>query len=242
MLHYVLARLQHSAWFRLLEPLSQTLAFDALNAKYTQSLQQAQAQNTQIFPHLRQIFRAFEATPFERLHTILLGQDPYPGTFKHEGIEKPFACGLSFSVPRAAPLPPSLRNIYQELHTSLNTPLSRHGDLSTWAHQGVLLLNSILSVPRGQSRGHANLGWEDFTDHILSALSQLDRPLLFIFLGRVAQEKKKVLHPNPKHLVLCAPHPSPLAQAHPPTFLGSGVFKEAQEFLLAQHIPMDWTL
>lgn len=242
MLHYILARLQHSTWFSLLEPLSQTPAFDTLNAKYTESLQQAQAQNTQIFPPMRQIFRAFETTPFEKLHTILLGQDPYPGTFKQDQQERPFACGLSFSVPRVAPLPKSLQNIYQELHASLNTPLSGHGDLSTWAKQGVLLLNSILSVPKGQPKGHAHLGWESFTDGVLSALSQLDRPLLFILLGKVAQEKRKVLTHNPRHLVLCAPHPSPLAQSRPPTFLGSGVFKQAQNFLQTQNISMDWAL
>ncbi|BCZ16753.1 Uracil-DNA glycosylase Ung [Helicobacter sp. NHP19-003] len=242
MLHYILTRLQNTAWFGLLEPLSQTPTFSTLEHNYTASLRQAQAQNTQIFPPMRQIFRAFEETPFEKLHTILLGQDPYPGTFKHEHQEKPFACGLSFSVPRMAPLPPSLQNIYKELHASLNTPLSRHGDLRAWASQGVLLLNSILSVPRGQPKGHAHLGWESFTDGVLSALSQLERPLLFIFLGKVAQEKRKVLTHNPKHFMLCAPHPSPLAQARPPTFLGSGVFKQAQEFLQAQNIPMDWAL
>ncbi|BDQ29225.1 Uracil-DNA glycosylase Ung [Helicobacter ailurogastricus] len=242
MLAYILARLQTTEWFSLLEPLSQTSAFSALNAKYTESLKQAQAQNTQIFPSMRQIFRAFEATPFEKLHTILLGQDPYPGTFRHNDQERPFACGLSFSVPQVAPLPKSLQNIYKELHASLNIPISRHGDLSAWAHQGVLLLNAILSVPKGQPKGHAHLGWESFTDGVLSALSHLDRPLLFIFLGKVAQEKIQTLTPNPKHLILCAPHPSPLAQNHPPTFLGSGVFKKAQEFLQAQNIPMQWVL
>ncbi|BCZ18393.1 Uracil-DNA glycosylase Ung [Helicobacter sp. NHP19-012] len=242
MLRCILTRLQNTAWFELLEPLSRTPAFSALNDNYTESLKAAQAQNTQVFPPMRQIFRAFEATPFEKLHTILLGQDPYPGTFKHDNQEKPFACGLSFSVSRIAPLPKSLQNIYKELHISLNTPLSKHGDLSAWAHQGVLLLNAILSVPKGQPKGHAHLGWENFTDQILNMLSQLDRPLLFIFLGRVAQEKMKVLSQNSKHLILCAPHPSPLAQSRPPVFLGSGVFKKAQEFLKAQRISMQWAL
>ncbi|WP_104640356.1 uracil-DNA glycosylase [Helicobacter bizzozeronii] len=242
MLFHILERLKKSAWHGLLMPIAGTLEFKTLNQNYMQSLRSAQIKRTRVFPLPTELFKAFECTPLECLHTILLGQDPYPGTFKHQGQEYPLAMGLSFSVPKAAPIPKSLQNIYKELSQSLNMVPSSHGDLQAWAAQGVLLLNAILSVEKNRPKSHESLGWESFTNQVLRQLSTLQRPLVFMFLGKVAQEKIKLLSPNPQHLILSAPHPSPLAQSRPPLFLGSGVFYKAQEFLQAQNIPMDWAL
>ncbi len=221
-------------------PIVSTPEFKTLNQNYMQSLKIAQMKHTRVFPLPTELFKAFECTPLECLHTILLGQDPYPGTFMHQDQEYPLAMGLSFSVPRVAPIPKSLQNIYKELFSSLNITPSLHGNLQGWARQGVLLLNAILSVEKNKPKSHESLGWETFTDQVLRQLSTLQRPLVFMFLGKVAQEKIKLLSPNPQHLVLSAPHPSPLAQTRPPLFLGSGVFNKAQEFLQAQNIPMEW--
>lgn len=242
MLFYILERLRGNAWHDLLMPIACSSDFKTLNQNYMQSLRGAQRQRTRVFPLPTELFKAFECTPLERLHTILLGQDPYPGTFLYQNQERPLAMGLSFSVPREAPIPKSLQNIYQELLLSLRIKPSQHGNLQAWAERGVLLLNAILSVEKNKPKSHALLGWENFTDQILRQLSTLDRPLVFMLLGRVAQEKIKLLSPNPQHLILSAPHPSPLANLRHPAFLGSQVFLKAQNFLASQHIPMDWAL
>ncbi|WP_120945522.1 uracil-DNA glycosylase [Helicobacter labacensis] len=242
MLFYALARLANTSWSALLEPLTQSQAFATLNENYKQALIQAQARQKLVFPLPSALFKAFEVTPLETLHTILLGQDPYHGVFKHHQRTYPLAMGLSFSVPSHAPIPKSLQNIYQELHQSLNIPKPSHGNLEDWAKQGVLLLNALLSVEQERPKSHAHLGWEHFTNGILTQLSKLERPLVFIFLGKLAQEKCQCLVKNPQHLILCAPHPSPLAQHKPPFFLGSGVFVKAQTFLQAQGISMQWGL
>ncbi|BCD70926.1 uracil-DNA glycosylase [Helicobacter suis] len=241
MLFHILERLRKSAWFALLEPLSQSAFFSTLNQNYMQSLKEAHKKNTRVFPLFTQIFRAFEDTPLEKLHTILLGQDPYHGTFMHQNQEYPLACGLSFSVPKNAPIPQSLQNIYKELSANLQIKPSC-GDLAPWAKQGVLLLNAILSVEKNRAKSHAGLGWEYFTDGVLNQISQLERPLVFIFLGKVAQEKIKLLKPNPKHLIITAPHPSPLAQLRNSNFLGSRIFNQAEDFLKEQGVLMDWFL
>ncbi|MFC3847752.1 uracil-DNA glycosylase [Helicobacter baculiformis] len=241
MLFHALERVPH-AWGALLKPIIQSPHFEALNKNYMQALTDAQKRHTRVFPFPSALFKAFEATPLERLHTILLGQDPYHSTFIECSQEYPLAMGLSFSVPNRAPIPQSLRNIYQELHQSLHIPKPTHGNLESWAQQGVLLLNAILSVEKNKAKSHGHLGWEHFTNSVLIQLSTLERPLVFIFLGRVAQEKIKLLTPNTQHLILSAPHPSPLAQHRAPFFLGSGVFLRAQEFLEEKGIPMQWAL
>ncbi len=239
---YALARLAKSPWNAFLQPLAQNAAFANLNENYKQALTQAQQRHKLVFPFPHALFKAFEATSLETLHTVLLGQDPYHGIFKYHQCTYPLAMGLSFSVPDHAPIPKSLQNIYQELYQSLGIPKPTHGNLEGWAKQGVLLLNALLSVEQERPKSHAHLGWEHFTDGVLTQLSQLERPLVFIFLGKVAQEKRKYLVENPQHLILCAPHPSPLAQHRPPFFLGSGVFAKAQAFLQEHGIPMQWDL
>ncbi|WP_104696092.1 uracil-DNA glycosylase [Helicobacter salomonis] len=242
MLFHALARLETSAWNSLLQPLTRGVSFSALNRNYMQAITDAQKRRKRVFPLPNALFKAFEVTPLESLHTVLLGQDPYHGTFEYQKQEYPLAMGLSFSVPSHAPIPKSLQNIYQELHQSLDIPKPAHGNLQAWAEQGVLLLNAILSVEQNQAKSHAHLGWEGFTDQILNQLSKLERPLVFIFLGKVAQEKRKFLVHNPQHLILSAPHPSPLAQHRPPFFLGSEVFSKAHAFLQEKGISMQWGL
>ncbi|WP_104637388.1 uracil-DNA glycosylase [Helicobacter felis] len=241
MLFHALERLPPE-WSAFLQPAIQNPHFKHLNHNYMQALTEAQKHQTRVFPLPNALFKAFEATPLESLHTILLGQDPYHGVFTYKNQEHPLAMGLSFSVPTHAPIPKSLQNIYKELQQSLHIFPPKHGNLQSWAKQGVLLLNAILSVEKNKAKSHAHLGWESFTDLILVQLSNLQRPLVFIFLGRVAQEKIKLLNPNPQHLILSAPHPSPLAQRKPPFFLGSGIFSRAQSFLKQKNIPMRWDL
>ncbi len=133
---------------------------------------------------------------------MIIGQDPYHGPNQ--------AHGLSFSVQRGVALPPSLRNIFHELHTDLGVPIPRHGDLTHWAEQGVLLLNSVLTVEAGQPTSHQKQGWEDFTDHVIDVLNQQREHIVFILWGAYAQRKGQRIDPN-KHLILKAAHPSPLA-------------------------------
>ncbi|WP_104750157.1 uracil-DNA glycosylase [Helicobacter cynogastricus] len=242
MLFHALEKLKNNPWMEFLKPITQSAPFATLNQNYMQALSDAQARQTRVFPPPNALFKAFEATPLESLHTILLGQDPYHGIFTYKNQEHPLAMGLSFSVPIHAPIPKSLQNIYQELQQSLHISLPTHGNLQSWAKQGVLLLNAILSVEKNKAKSHGHLGWESFTDSILIQLSHLQRPLVFIFLGRVAQEKIKLLNSNPQHLILSAPHPSPLAQRRPPFFLGSGIFSHAQSFLNQKNIAMRWDL
>ena len=155
-----------------------------------------------IFPPADDIFNAFHLTPLRDVKVVILGQDPYHG----EGQ----AHGLCFSVRPGVEIPPSLVNIYQELHDDLGCTIPNHGCLVKWAQQGVLLLNTVLTVRAHQANSHKEIGWEKFTDAAIRKVSEQDRPIVFILWGRPAQAKKYMLH-NPKHLILEAPHPSPLS-------------------------------
>ena len=155
-----------------------------------------------IFPPADDIFNAFHLTPLRDVKVVILGQDPYHG----EGQ----AHGLCFSVRPGVEIPPSLVNIYQELHDDLGCTIPNHGCLVKWAQQGVLLLNTVLTVRAHQANSHKEIGWEKFTDAAIRKVSEQDRPIVFILWGRPAQAKKSMLH-NPKHLILEAPHPSPLS-------------------------------
>ena len=155
-----------------------------------------------IFPPADDIFNAFHLTPLRDVKVVILGQDPYHG----EGQ----AHGLCFSVRPGVEIPPSLVNIYQELHDDLGCTIPNHGCLVKWAKQGVLLLNTVLTVRAHQANSHKEIGWEKFTDAAIRKVSEQDRPIVFILWGRPAQAKKSMLH-NPKHLILEAPHPSPLS-------------------------------
>lgn len=196
------------------------------------------AANATIFPPSALTFHALNLTPPSKVRVVILGQDPYHGSIFHNGTEIPQAMGLSFSVPSGVPIPPSLRNIYKELESSLDFTPPNHGDLSAWAQRGALLLNAILSVEKGKAASHRHFGWEQFTDAIISALSREFSGIIFMLWGNYARKKSALIDPT-RHVIITAPHPSPLAQG----FLGSGVFLHAQRALRDMGAaPFDWSL
>ena len=186
-----------------------------------------------VYPPADDIFNAFHFTPLREVKVLLLGQDPYHN--EHQ------AHGMSFSVlPDQKDIPPSLQNIYQELHDDLGCDIPNNGYLKKWADQGVLLLNTVLTVRAHQANSHQGRGWEEFTDAAILALNKQDRPIVFILWGRPAQMKEKMLN-NPNHLILKAAHPSPLS-AHN-GFFGSRPCSQTNRFL-EQHglAPIDWQI
>lgn len=186
----------------------------------------------QIFPPADDIYNAFHLTPLHEVKVVILGQDPYHGAGQ--------AHGLCFSVRPGVDIPPSLVNIYQELHDDLGCTIPNHGCLTKWAKQGVLLLNTVLTVRAHQANSHKGIGWEEFTDAAIRKLNEQDRPIVFMLWGRPAQAKKSMLH-NPRHLILEAPHPSPLSAYR--GFFGSRPFSQANRFLEAQGVePVDWQI
>ncbi|MFV5343724.1 uracil-DNA glycosylase [Acinetobacter oleivorans] len=194
--------------------------------------QEKQAQKI-IYPPSKQIFSALNTTPLAEVKVVILGQDPYHGPNQ--------ANGLSFSVQKGIALPPSLRNIFHELHTDLGIPAPRHGDLTKWATQGVLLLNSVLTVEAGQPTSHQKQGWEAFTDEVIDVLNEQREHIVFILWGAYAQRKGQRINRD-KHLVLTAAHPSPLA-ANRGGFFGCKVFSKTNQYLKQHGIePIDWQL
>lgn len=186
----------------------------------------------EIYPRGRDLFAAFAHTPFDDVRVVILGQDPYHGPGQ--------AHGLCFSVPKGVPAPPSLENIFKEIERDLKIKRPAHGCLETWAKQGVLLLNSVLSVERGLAASHQKKGWEGFTDAAISALAKEREHLVFMLWGAYAQKKGQFIDRN-RHCVLESVHPSPLS-AHR-GFLGCGHFSKANAYLV-QHgtKPIDWSL
>ncbi len=185
-----------------------------------------------IYPPSEDILNAFHLTPLKQVKVMILGQDPY-----HEPGQ---AHGLCFSVSEGTPIPPSLVNIYKELNDDLGCPIPGSGCLEKWAKEGVLLLNAVLTVRAHQAASHQGKGWETFTDAVIEILNKEDRPIVFILWGNFARSKKSLLN-NPKHLILEAPHPSPLS-AHR-GFFGSKPFSKANDFLRANGVePIDWCL
>jgi uracil-DNA glycosylase len=185
-----------------------------------------------VYPRGRDIFRAFQLTPFEQVRVVILGQDPYHGPGQ--------AHGLCFSVPDGIPAPPSLQNIFKELERSPGIPHPKTADLSPWARQGVLLLNATLTVRDGEAGSHQRHGWERFTDAAIAALAREREGLVFLLWGRYAQDKEAMIDPD-RHYILKAPHPSPLS-AHR-GFIGCGHFATTNEILAAQgQPPIDWSL
>ena len=184
------------------------------------------------FPAPDDIFNALHLTPLSQVKVVILGQDPY-----HNDGQ---AHGLCFSVKPDVEIPPSLINIYQELHDDLGCRIPNNGYLVKWAKQGVLLLNTVLTVRAHQANSHRGIGWEQFTDAIIEAVDRQDRPVVFLLWGRPAQMKKSMLH-NPKHLILEAPHPSPLSAYR--GFFGCRHFSQANAFLERNGIlPIDWQI
>lgn len=195
-------------------------------------LRERKAAGAQVFPPGPQIFAAFDATPFDDVNVVILGQDPYHGPGQ--------AHGLCFSVPPGVAVPPSLLNIYKEIERDLGIPRPDHGCLLPWARQGVLLLNAVLTVEAGRAGAHQGKGWEGFTDFVVDTLNREREGLVFLLWGSYAQAKGKVIDSR-RHRVLKAPHPSPLS-AHR-GFLGCGHFSAANEYLVRRgRKPIDWSL
>ena len=193
-------------------------------------LREEKAQGKPVFPPGPAIFNAFNSTPFDQVRVVILGQDPYHGPGQ--------AHGLCFSVPEAVRPPPSLVNIFKELHRDLGLPIPTHGCLQRWAEQGVLLLNAVLTVEQGKAASHQGRGWERFTDAAIERLNRDREGLVFLLWGSYAQKKGSLID-RQRHLVLTAPHPSPLS-AHR-GFIGCGHFSRVNEYLLDRgETPIDW--
>lgn len=186
-----------------------------------------------VFPPADDIFNALHFTPLSEVKVLILGQDPYHNYHQ--------AHGLSFSVlPDQTEIPPSLQNIYKELQTDLGCRIPNNGYLKKWADQGVLLLNTVLTVRAHQANSHQGKGWEQFTDAIIRAVNEQDRPIVYMLWGKPAQGKIPMLD-NPRHLILTAPHPSPLSAYR--GFFGCKHFSRANEFLQSNGVkPIDWQI
>ena len=188
--------------------------------------------NKTIYPKMSEIFNAFTKTSYDNVKVVILGQDPYHGENEAEG--------LSFSVKVGIQKPPSLINIFSELKNDLGIDPPNHGSLVSWAEQGVLLLNSTLTVVKDCPRSHANRGWEIFTDEVIKIINQKDTPVVFILWGSDARSKKSLIT-NKKHLIIESAHPSPLSAYR--GFFGSKPFSKTNEFLIKNNIkPIDWKI
>ncbi len=185
-----------------------------------------------IYPDMYDIFNALKFTPFNDVKVVIIGQDPYhqPGQ----------AHGLCFSVKKGVAVPPSLQNIYKELHADLQLPIPSHGELTSWAHQGVLMLNNVLTVRDSQPNSHKTIGWEIFTDRIIEILNTREKPIVFMLWGANARKKAELIT-NPAHLKLTAAHPSPLSAYN--GFFGCKHFSKANKFLIDNGMkPIDWNI
>ena len=206
---------------------------EEMEKDYYQELQafvQKRRAEVRVFPEEKNVFNALELTPFESVKVVILGQDPYHGFGQ--------AHGLSFSVQKGIPLPPSLKNIYKELQEDIGGDLPTEGDLSHWAKQGVLLLNTVLTVEEGNANSHKGKGWERLTNRLIESLNELNHPVIFILWGKPAQDKEKLIT-NSNHVILKAPHPSPLSAYR--GFFGSKPFSKVNDILI-QHgqTPIRW--
>lgn len=211
----VLKETKHSKTFQTL--------LDQLNAHYKEKT---------VYPPKDKLFEALKKTPYEKTKVVILGQDPY-----HQPKQ---ANGLAFSVFKDVNMPPSLKNIFKELHADLGVPIPRHGDLTKWAEEGVLLLNTTMSVEASKPGSHKDLGWQFFTDAIIEGLNHHPYPLVFILWGNHAKSKKKLIDEK-RHLIIESSHPSPLG-AHV-SFFGSKPFSKANHFLKKQgRKPIDFSL
>lgn len=199
--------------------------------KLSAFLKQEYAEKT-IYPPKQEVFSAFYYTDLDKVRVVILGQDPY-----HEPNQ---ACGMCFAVKPGNPLPPSLINIYREIHNDLRLEMTNNGYLVKWATQGVLLINTVLTVERGKANSHKGRGWEEFTDHVIQLLNRQDQPIVFLLWGNNAKSKTALLN-NPRHLVLTAAHPSPLSAYN--GFFGCRHFSRTNEFLVKNGVkPIDWKM
>lgn len=214
------------------QALAEELTSDNMDA-LRNFLKHAYQSDISVYPPAPLMFNAFNLTPLSQVKVVILGQDPYhrPGQ----------AMGLSFSVPKAIPKPPSLNNVLKEMADDIGTKQSKHGDLTYWAQQGVLLLNSSLTVNEGEPNSHQNAGWEPFTDAVINIVNEQTEHTVFILWGSKAQKKGKYIDTN-KHLILTAVHPSPLA-ANRGGFFGSKPFSKTNDYLIQYgKTPIDWQL
>ncbi|BES63660.1 uracil-DNA glycosylase [Gottschalkiaceae bacterium SANA] len=214
-------------WQELLSPEFEKPTFqnlmDFLDAEYASQT---------IYPPADHVFNALNCTPYKDVKAVIIGQDPYHGPNQ--------AHGLCFSVQPGIKIPPSLANIYKELKSDLGIPIPEHGYLENWAKQGVLMINAVLTVRDGNAGSHAKMGWEPFTDKIIEHLNARKKPLVFILWGGYARKKAKMIS-NPIHLVLEAPHPSPLSSYR--GFFGSKPFSKTNEFLIQTgQKPIEWSV
>lgn len=208
---------------------------DQFNAPYYQELRKFldyEYSHYTVYPPARDLYNALRFTTFANTKVVIIGQDPY-----HEPNQ---AYGLAFSVKKGVPVPPSLKNIYKELHDDLGCSIPSHGELTKWAKQGVLLLNATLTVRAHQANSHRNHGWEHFTDAVIQSLNQKETPVVFLLWGSNARQKKRLIT-NPKHLILECAHPSPLSAYN--GFFGCRHFSKANAFLQEHNLsPIDWQI
>ena len=189
-------------------------------------------ENEKVYPSPKFVFNAFELCPFDDVRVVILGQDPYHGPKQ--------AHGLCFSVPQKTPIPPSLQNIYKEIHTDIGIPISQKGNLENWAKQGILLLNATLTVRENTPGSHQHQGWEEFTDAVIKTLSDKKEHLVFILWGKYAQEKGAIIDQE-KHLILKAAHPSPFSAYN--GFFGCKHFSKTNRYLQKYGVnPVDWSI
>ena len=195
-------------------------------------LKTEKSQGKTIYPPGSQIFNAFNITPFDKVKVVILGQDPYHGQGQ--------AHGLCFSVQNGVPPPPSLINIFKELHNDIGMKIPNHGNLTKWAEHGVFLLNASLTVRAAEPMSHSKIGWAQFTDAIIKLISDRKEHVVFFLWGKFAQDKRVLIDEN-KHLILRAAHPSPLSAFN--GFFGCKHFSKANEYLMSKGIdPVDWSL
>ncbi|MCL2703392.1 MAG: uracil-DNA glycosylase [Defluviitaleaceae bacterium] len=208
---------------------------DEFEKEYYQNMRKvlaAEYRSRVIYPHMNDIFNSFRLTPFNGVKAVILGQDPYHGPGQ--------AHGLCFSVKKPTPKPPSLVNIFKELENDLNITSPDHGDLTAWAEEGVLLLNTVLTVREGQANSHAGIGWQTFTDNVIKLLNERNGTIVFILWGKNAKAKEEFIT-NPKHKRLTAAHPSPLSAYN--GFLGCKHFSSCNTLLELNGVsPINWRI
>ncbi len=216
-----------ASWLSVLQPEFEKPYFTAIK----QFLVEEKQKGTVIFPPGPLIFNAFNLTPFEAVKVVILGQDPY--------INQGEAMGLSFSVPNGIKIPASLQKIFKELHNDTGVAIPSHGNLTAWAERGVFLLNASLTVAQKQSNSHQHIGWQKFTDAVISVLSEKREGIVFMLWGNNAKAKRTLINAD-KHLILEAAHPSPLAGN---AFLGCRHFSKANEYLVKKgQEPINWSI
>lgn len=216
-----------NSWDKVLKEMFDSKEYQAFFQKI-----ENEYQNKIIYPKKEHIYNALKLTSYENVKVVIVGQDPYHGENE--------AHGLSFSVQKGIKLPPSLKNIYKEILNDLNIVEPNCGDLTSWAKEGVLLLNSVLTVEKDKPASHAKIGWNKYTDYIIQKINEKEKPVVFILWGNFAKTKRELIT-NPKHLIITSAHPSPLSARN--GFFGSKPFSKTNEYLKENNIkPINWQL